>query len=148
MNGPAPFGGGVFIADKSAWARSRAAPIASEWDEAIAARQIATCPVVMIELLYSARAATDFDDLDRDLRALRDVPVTRSVTQAAIAAMRTLAQRRPLSHRVPLPDLLVAACAQEAGIGVLHYDRHYDRLAEVLRFESRWLAPPGTLDWQ
>jgi hypothetical protein len=34
-----------------------------------------------------------------------------------------------------------AGAAQEAGLGVLHYDR----LAEVLPFRSCWAAPPGTL---
>jgi predicted nucleic acid-binding protein len=46
---------------------------------------------------------------------------------------------------VPVADLLIAATAQDSGLGVLHYDHHYDRLAEVLTFETRWLAPPGTL---
>jgi hypothetical protein len=40
---------------------------------------------------------------------------------------------------------LIAAAAQEAGLGVLHYDHHYDRLAEVLSFASRWAAAPGSL---
>jgi predicted nucleic acid-binding protein len=38
-------------------------------------------------------------------------------------------------------DVLIAAAAQEAGVGVLHYDR----LAEVLHFRSVWLAPAGSL---
>jgi hypothetical protein len=41
--------------------------------------------------------------------------------------------------------VLIAAAAQDAGIGVLHYDHHYDRLAEVLHFPSVWIAPPGGL---
>ncbi len=45
-----------------------------------------------------------------------------------------------------LPDLLVAAAAADAGIGALHYDADYDTLAEVLRFDSRWIAPRGSLD--
>jgi predicted nucleic acid-binding protein len=73
------------------------------------------------------------------------VPVTVSVQRAAIGALRALADRGPLHHRIPPADALIAAAAQEAGIGVLHYDRHYDRLAEVLAFDSRWAAPPGTL---
>ena len=28
---------------------------------------------------------------------------------------------------------------------VLHYDHHFDRLAEVLHFRSVWLAPAGSL---
>lgn len=135
----------MFIADKSAWKRARHPAVADAWRRAVAAGQIATCPIVNMELLYSARDAASFDDRERLLSALRDVPITRSVTNAAIAAMRDLVARRPLYHRVKLPDALIAAAAQDVGIGVLHYDRHYDRLAEVLQFESRWIAPPGTL---
>lgn len=139
------FGDGVFIADKSAWTRSEHPSVEAEWSRALAGGQIATCPVVMMELLYSAQDAETFDTLEEGLRELRDIPITRSVTQAAITAMRELSHARPLYHRVPLVDALVAAAAQDAGVGVLHYDRHYDRLDEVMRFESRWIAPQGSL---
>jgi predicted nucleic acid-binding protein len=67
------------------------------------------------------------------------------VQRTAIAALRGLSDRGAGHHRVKLPDALIAAAAQHAGIGVLHYDHHYDRLAEVLAFDSRWIAEPGTL---
>jgi len=140
-----PFGGGVFIADKSAWERSSHPAVLDEWAAAAVSGQIATCPVVMMEVLYSAPDVTVFEQVEVDLRSLRDIPITRSVTQAAIAAMRELARRRPGYHRVNPADALIGAAAQDAGLGVLHYDRHYDRLAEVLDFESRWIAPPGSL---
>jgi predicted nucleic acid-binding protein len=106
--------------------------------------QIATCPIVKIELLYSARDGSELDAVDSILGQLRDVPVTRSVTNLALGAFRRLAHRQPLDQRsVELSDLLIAAAAQDVGIGVLHYDAHYDRLAKVLDFESRWIAPPA-----
>ena len=37
-------------------------------------------------------------------------------------------------HRVSLAELLIAACAQQHGADVLHVDRHYDVLADVLAF--------------
>ena len=142
----AALGGRVYIADSSAWARAPHARIRKRWAEALSSRQIATCPVVKLELLYSAAHGSDYDERDALLSALRDVPVTRSVTNAALAAFRSLAHERPLHHRsVKLPDLLIAACAQDAGIGVVHYDAHFDALAKVLDFESRWIAPRGSL---
>jgi predicted nucleic acid-binding protein len=42
-------------------------------------------------------------------------------------------------------DLLIAAAAQDAAVGVLHYDSDFDTLATVLSFESRWIAPAGSL---
>jgi len=35
---------------------------------------------------------------------------------------------------VPIPDLLIAACAQQHGADVLHVDRPYHALASVLTF--------------
>lgn len=42
---------------------------------------------------------------------------------------------------------MIAACAHEAGAGVLHYDGDYDIIAQrtSLRFKSVWLAPRGSL---
>jgi hypothetical protein len=142
---PAAFGGGVLIADTSVWQRATHPALRDPWAAAIRAGAIATCSIVALELLYSARDAADFAAVEADQDALRDVPVTVSVQRAAIGALRALAERGPLHHRIPPSDALIAAAAQEAGIGVLHYDHHYDRLAEVLSFPSRWAAPPGCL---
>jgi hypothetical protein len=53
---------------------------------------------------------------------------------------------QPLLHRsVKLPDLLIAAAAQDSSVGVLHYDDDFDTLATVLSFDSRWIATRGSL---
>jgi predicted nucleic acid-binding protein len=141
-----PWGGAVLIADPSAWARAGHRDVRESWRAALRAGRIATCSIATLELL---RVPRDLDELlatEAGLAQLRDIPVSASVQRAAIGALRDLAELGPLHHRVPIPDLLIAAAAQDAGLGVLHYDHHYDRLAEVLSFDSRWLAPPGTLD--
>ena len=46
------------------------------------------------------------------------------------SALRELAARG--AHRLPIPDVLIAACAQQHGLGVLHLDRHFDLLSEHL----------------
>ena len=140
MTARAPFGGAVFIADKSAWEHSGDGSVRAEWRQALRASQIATCPITMMELLFSTRNRLEFEEVESRLRALRNMQLTRTVTEAALSAMRDLAASGSGKHRVPAPDALVAACAQDAGIGVLHHDRHFDRLAEVLRFESRWIV--------
>lgn len=141
------YGGGSFIADTSAWGRATAQSVAAEWRRAAECRQHATCPIVTLELLHSARDGAGFDTRAAELAVLRDIPISRSVTNAALGAYRALAHRQPLLHRsVQLADLLIAAAAADPNVGVLHYDADYDTLAEVLSFESRWIAPPGTLD--
>lgn len=144
MSTDAPFGGGVFIADASAWWNARKPQAREGWLAALQGNQIATCPIVVMELLYSTRDADEFVAFERELSVLRDVAVTRSVTTGAIGALRELAHHGPYHHRIPISDALIAAAAQEAGLGVLHYDHHYDRLAQVLNFKSCWIAPPGT----
>jgi predicted nucleic acid-binding protein len=142
----APFGGAALIADKSAWAHAAHPRVNRRFTAALRNGQIATSPIVKLELLYSSRDGATFDELAADLAQLRDVPITRSVTNAAKHALRALAHRRPPQHRsVSLPDLLIAAAAQDAAVGVLHYDEHFDTLATVLDFESRWIAPRGSL---
>ena len=146
MAAPAAYDGRTYIADNSAWSRAAHPSVREEWAAALRNRQIGTCPIVKLELLYSARDGDDYDRLDAILGALRDVPITRSVTNAAVAALRKLAHVQPLYQRsVRFPDLLIAAAAQDAAVGVLHYDHHFDQLAQVLDFESRWIAPAGTL---
>ena len=53
----APFGGQTLIADKSAWSRADHPSVRSQWSAALRNGQIATCPIVNLELLYSARDA-------------------------------------------------------------------------------------------
>lgn len=142
-----PYGGVVLIADTSAWARAHHPSVQREWSDAHAAEQIATCPLVELELLYSARDGDEFDQRATDLAQLRNVPVTRSVTNAARQALRALAHQGAGRHRgVTIADLLIGACAQDAAIGVLHYDQDFDTLATALSFDSRWIAPRGSLD--
>jgi predicted nucleic acid-binding protein len=140
------FGGGVFLADKSVWARASHDVLREEWTAAVFAGQIVTCPIINLELLYSTRTAEEFGTVESNLDALRSIPLNQSICIVATRALSELAAISDCYHRVALPDVLIAATAQEAGVGVLHYDHHYDRLAEVLHFESRWAASPGSLD--
>lgn len=108
--------------------------------------EIAVCAPFLLEAGWSARNAADHDELLADLLRLPHVAVDADVEETALAAQSDLAHRG--HHRSASPsDLLIAACAHTHAAGVLHYDRDYDRLVELtgLRFDSRWLARPGTL---
>ncbi len=146
MGDETPFGGRVLIADTSVRARASHPLVRDLWATALRGRQIATCSIVTLELLYSARDAGEFTTIEAEQALLRDVAVAASAQRAAIGALRNLASDGPGQHRVPLADALIAAAAQEAGVDVLHYDHHYERLAQVLHFTSVWIAPPGALE--
>lgn len=133
-----PFGGAQFLADTSAHHRAGDRRVREEWIAAYERGKLLTCLVVRFELLYSARGVDEFDDINTNLADLPDAPITVSVQGAALGAMRDLAQRG--QHRVKLSDLLIAAAAQEASVGVLHCDADFDLLATALSFDSRWLV--------
>jgi predicted nucleic acid-binding protein len=120
-----------------------------EWRAAVEADQILTSPIVRLEMLHSTRNLPEFDEWNERLSLLREIPLTNSGCQAAIAALRELAERAPIYHRVGLGDALIAASAQDVNpaVGVLHYNaRDFERLASVLNFEEIPLAPPGTFE--
>lgn len=48
-------------------------------------------------------------------------------------------------HRVPIPDLLVAATAEIGGLTVLHYDSDYDVIAGVTGQPAEWVVPRGSV---
>ncbi len=138
-----PYGsGGLLVFDTSAWNRQRKPAVLHRWLATAESKLLAVCPVVVLELLASARNDEKFADLDQTLASLPAAPVTRSAAAAAIGASRELRGER----RIPAADYLIAAAAAGRGAGVLHYDRHFDPLCRVLGIESVWVAEPGSID--
>jgi len=120
------------VIDTSAWIRHQRPASVGAWKAALAAGRLVSCPVATLEIIRTARNEDEFDLLSSTFTPLPQAPVTASVCRAALAASRDLGARR----RIPVPDYLIAAAAAERGFGVLHADRHFDLLAEVLPFES------------
>jgi len=134
---------GLLLADKSAWERAGDRRVREAWTQALVAGRIVTCLPIRYALLFSTWDADGFVALEGHLAALRDIAVTASVQRAAMAAHRELAALGPLHHRVPLPDLLVAAVAQEHGLVVVHEDRRFELLQRVMSFAAHRLLPSG-----
>lgn len=107
--------------------------------------EIATCLPFMLEAGHSTQSAVDHEQSIDRLGTLPSVSIDADVEAIARKAQRELA--RMGHHRLPPINLMLASCAHAAGYGVLHYDRDYDRIAELtsLRFESVWVAPAGSL---
>lgn len=94
--------------------------------------ELCLCAVIRFELLYSARSPADYVTLEQDLALFRELRMDAETFMTAGTAQQELA--REGRHRVPIPDLLIAACAQQHAAGVLHVDRQFDVLASVLHF--------------
>lgn len=139
----------MLLFDNSAWARLNNALLAADRRQEvmdwIEQRQMATCMPFLLEMGYSARSAEDHHVLMAGLRRLPHVEIGSEVEDHAFRAQQELAAVG--HHRLAPMDVMIAACAHEAGFDVLHYDGDYDILAArtSLRFQSEWLAPSGTL---
>ena len=137
------------LADTSAWSwsRRRAYPeLRYAFDNALVDGQLATCDMVRLELLHSARSPTEFAEIREELAALPDCPIDRDHWKRPLQVYEQLGAQGGASQRsVKHPDLLIAAAAEAADLTVLHYDEDYDRIAAITGQPTRRLAPKGTL---
>jgi predicted nucleic acid-binding protein len=78
------------------------------------------------------------------LYAQRWMDVTAAAMDRALAVHPELAAKSQ-HRRFRLPDLIIAATAEEHGATVLHYDADYDRIAEVTGQPVEWVAAKGSL---
>ncbi len=134
----------TYLADTSALTRSDTRPQVREVIEPLLlAGRVASCGVVDLELLYSAPGRDTYVELAGLLRAMPRVPVTDATVDRALEVQALLASKA--QHRsVPLPDLLIAACAEAAGLTVLHYDADYERIAKLTGQAVQWVVPHGS----
>jgi predicted nucleic acid-binding protein len=138
-------GAGPVLADTSAWMQARRDTRARDLLLSATERgDICWCWPVRYELMVDARGPEGIAAVERTLDGLREIPVDRGVQRAALATMRELAAAGSHgAHRFPLTDLTVAAAAQDAGIGILHFDQHLERLGDHLGVEARWISDPS-----
>jgi predicted nucleic acid-binding protein len=119
-----------WLVDKSAAARSGDERVGAQLSEL--AGSLYLCPVGQLEQLYSARSARDYDGLEAELRdAFTVVAAPPDVFDRALKLQKDLAHHHGMWHRTPIPDLLVACTALHHGLGIVHVDRDFDRIAEV-----------------
>lgn len=139
-------GTGPVLADTSAWMQARREPNARSLLLAgIERGDTCWCWPVRYELTVDAQGPEKIAAIERTLEGLREIPVDRSVQRAVLATMRELAATGSHgAHRYPLADLTVAAAAQEAAIGILHFDQHLERLGGHLGVDTHWISDPAS----
>jgi predicted nucleic acid-binding protein len=137
----------VELADTSAWiASSRKPRLREAFDDALSANEIATCDAVKLELLYGTRNAEEFSSVRTRLDLLRQCPIGPDEWRRALDVYEVLAHQGGLHHRrVKHTDLLVAAAAESAGVGLVHYDEDFDVIALITKQRVRWIARRGSL---
>lgn len=133
-----------YLADKSALARLPHAAVDRRLTPLLLAGDVARCSIIDLELLYSARTHADFSQILADRTALPMVDFGQADFDRAIAVMGVIARRG--KHRgVGIPDLLIAAVAERAGLSILHYDRDFDLIAAATGQRVEWIVPAGSV---
>lgn len=124
--------GAEWLIDKSALVRLGASAEAAVWAERIERGVVRITTVTLLEIGYSAR---DAGDLDSGLRGapVGSMPIeytTPIAEDRAVRVLTLLADRG--QHRAPsVPDLIIAATAESAGLVVLHNDKDFELIAEI-----------------
>ena len=133
-----------YLIDKSALARIQNPAVERRLAPVIESGEAATCSIVDLEILYSTRNRQEHTRV-RTRRALayRKVELTEAVFKRAMDVQELLAGRG--RHRLPIPDLIIAAAAETAGMTVLHYDADFDTIAAVTRQNVEWVVRRGSL---
>jgi predicted nucleic acid-binding protein len=121
-----------WLIDKSALVRLGRSPDNATWAGRIERGLVRIATVTLLEVGYSARDPQDLHD------GLREPPVasmpveyaTPAAEDRAVEVLTLLADRG--HHRAPsIPDLLIAAIAERAGLVVLHQDKDFELIAQI-----------------
>jgi len=132
-----------YLVDKSALARAGDPIVGERLRRLSESGSLATCSIVDLEVLSSARSREDYDAIADELAGFEHIPIDESVLDRARETQRSLAAVG--QHRLPIPDLVIAAAAEAGGAMVLHYDHDFERIASVTGQEHEWVATPGSV---
>ncbi len=139
----------TWLIDKSALVRLAASPDAAEWAARIERGLVRVTTVTRLETGYSARSGP------KSRTALKQSPLssmpveylTPAIEDRAMEILTRLADQG--KHRAPsIPDLIIAATAELAGLTGLHLDKDFDLIAEITGqpMESLNIRPPAVMD--
>lgn len=121
-----------WLIDKSALVRLADSPDAEEWAARIERGLVRVTNVTRLEIGYSARSGDDARSLFTGPpgSAMPVEYLTPAIEDRALHVQMLLASKG--QHRGPsIPDLIIAAAAELAGLTVLHLDKDFDLIAGI-----------------
>lgn len=121
----------LYLIDASGLFRILQGELRKAWSDQLAAGVIATCPIVGLEFLYSARSLADRLEKQRLMHDLLGwVPMHEGAYERAEQVQQLLTEAG--AHRSAGPvDLLIAATAERERLTVLCDDHDYQTVAAV-----------------
>lgn len=134
----------TFLVDTSVLKRLELPEVRTFVEPLAIAGELGRATICDLEVGYSARTAREWEELIRALGILARVETTASHIRRALQVQRLLCARSQRGRKVP--DLLVAAAAEELDVAVLHYDADFDLIASVTGQRCTWVVAAGSID--
>jgi predicted nucleic acid-binding protein len=132
------------LLDTSVVSRLSAPTVRSVIEPLVQEGRIGRAGITDLEVGLGSRNAREWDQDMADLSVLDLVETTVDHVRRARQVQRLLASRSQRGRKVP--DLLIAAAAEEAGLVLLHYDADFDHIARVTGQICEWVVPFGSID--
>jgi len=132
------------LLDTSVVSRLSAPTVRSVIEPLVQEGRIGRAGITDLEVGFGSRNAREWDQDMADLSVLDLVETTADHVRRARQVQRLLASRSQRRRKVP--DLLIAAAAEEAGLVLLHYDADFDQIARVTGQICEWVVPSGSID--
>lgn len=134
-----------YLVDKSALTRLHLEPVRAVLGPLLVDGLLATCAIVDLEVLYSARSPSEYRIVLRErAEDFATLELTQAICTRAIEVQSLLAERA--EHRTcGIADLLIAACAESHSVPILHYDRNFDLIASVTGQSAHWVVAQGSV---
>jgi len=121
-----------WLIETSALVRLADCPDAGEWAARIQRGLVRITNVTRLQVGYSARSQSDASSLSTSppVAAMPVEYLTPTIEDRALQVQILLAGQG--QHRAPsIPDLIIAAAAELAGLSVLHLDRDFKLIATI-----------------
>jgi predicted nucleic acid-binding protein len=133
------------LLDTNVWNRlDRAPAVVSEVAALLRLGEVGYSDIERLEVLRSARHTDHYRRLAAMFASFPKVPLTETALLRAGKVQEQLVERG--HHRgVKIPDLLIAAAAETAGVRVLHYDHDYDLIASITGQDVAWIVEKGSV---
>jgi predicted nucleic acid-binding protein len=135
-----------WLIDKSALVRLANCSEAASWAERIQRGMVRIATVTLLEVGYSARSGAELRHANArpPLAAMPVEYLTPAIEDRAVAIQAMLADRG--QHRAPsVPDLIIAATAELAGLTVLHVDKDFELIAQITQQKVERLSVAGEM---
>ncbi|GGT21882.1 ribonuclease VapC21 [Streptomyces kurssanovii] len=131
--------------DNSAMNRLKFDSVALRLEPIIIGGLAATCGMLEVEALYSARSPDDYERMRSQRLAIFSYMDTEEEDwQTALEVQRAMAAKSQ-QRGLKIPDLVIAAVAQRLDLTLLHYDSDFDRIIQQTGQKGEWVVPRGSI---